>query len=274
MSEPQVFIQPPVFSQPPIPALYSFDGEEAEDACAEEDLPELENGDRLKWDEFEPRYDAMPDLKKAELIKGVVYVGSPVKHKKHSRPHSKAVTWLGVYNAATQGTDSGDNGTTRLDDENAPQPDAMLQLSSKCGGRSQVDENDYLVGAPELALEVASSSASYDLHDKKDIYGQFGVLEYVVWRTHSRKIDWFRLENNQYVRVVPNADGVIESSVFPGLRLHVPAMLAGDMATVLAELQKGLNSPEHAAFVERLAANIQSRPGKASPESEISNPES
>jgi Uma2 family endonuclease len=216
----------------------------------------------------------MPDLKKAELIKGVVYVGSPVKHKKHSRPHSKAVTWLGVYNAATWGTDSGDNGTTRLDDENAPQPDAMLRLSSKCGGRSQVDENDYLVGAPELALEVASSSASYDLHDKKDIYGQFGVLEYIVWRTRDRTIDWFRLENNQYIRVAPNTDGIIESSVFPGLRLNVAAMLAGDMATVLAELQKGLNSPEHAAFVERLAAHIQSRPGKANPESEISNPES
>ncbi|MGH9801174.1 MAG: Uma2 family endonuclease, partial [Blastocatellia bacterium] len=60
--------------------------------------------------------------------------------------------------------------------------------------------------------------------------------------------------DNQYVSIFPNEDGVLESSVFPGLRLHVPAMLAGDMATVLAELQKGLNSPEHAAFVERLAA--------------------
>ncbi len=218
-----------------------------------EEVPELENGDRLTRAEFERRYDAMPDLKKAELINGVVYMGSPVRHKHHSRPHSRTITWLGVYDAATSGTDYGDNGSVRLDDENMPQPDAMLRLESKLGGRSEIDVDDYILGAPELAVEIASSTASYDLHDKKEVYRQYGVQEYIVWRVVDQQIDWFRLENDQYVRIEPNEEGIIESSVFPGLRLHVPAMLAGDMATVLMELQKGVNSPEHAAFVERLA---------------------
>jgi Uma2 family endonuclease len=229
------------------------------DAEAETDLLELENGDRLTRAEFERRYDAMPHLKKAELIKGVVYVGSPVKHKKHSRPHSWAITWLGVYSAATPGTETGDNGSVRLDDENVPQPDAMLRMLTEYGGQSLEDEDDYLQGRPELVVEIASSSASYDLHDKKDVYGQFGALEYIVWRTRDRALDWFRLENNQYVRIELDAEGVIESRVFPGLRLAVPALLAGNLATVLAELQKGLASDAHRAFVERLQAAKQSQ---------------
>lgn len=246
-----------VSTQAQIPVFYPFSAKDiadAENIIEQEIIPELENGDRLTRAEFERRYDAMPDLKKAELINGVVYMGSPVRHKKHSRPHSRSVTWMGVYNAATPGTDSGDNGSVRLDDENMPQPDAMLRLESESGGRSEIDEDDYLAGPPELALEVASSSAAYDLHDKKDTYAMHEVQEYIVWRIKDRQIDWFRLEGGEYIHVAQNEDGVIESSVFPGLRLAVPAMLAGDMAAVLAELQKGLDSDEHKAFVEKLAA--------------------
>ena len=36
-------------------------------------VPALVNGDRLTRREFERRYAAMPDVKKAELIEGTVY---------------------------------------------------------------------------------------------------------------------------------------------------------------------------------------------------------
>jgi len=225
-----------------------------EDVIVQEHIPRLENGDRLTRAEFERRYDAMPNLKKAELIKGVVYMPSPVRHKKHSEPNTDVVTWLGVYRASTPGVDTGVNGTVRLDDENDPQPDAMLRLPAEFGGQSHVDEKDYIAGAPELIVEIASSSVSYDLHDKKDVYGQHGVQEYVVWRTEDREIDWFRLEGGQYVKVAPDEAGIIESRVFPGLRLATTALLAGDLARVLAELRKGLDSDEHKAFVQKLAA--------------------
>jgi hypothetical protein len=47
----------------------------------------LKDGDRLTREEFERRYDAMPDLKKAELIEGVVHVASPVRQREHGRTH-------------------------------------------------------------------------------------------------------------------------------------------------------------------------------------------
>jgi len=45
---------------------------------------------------------------------------------------------------------------------------------------------------------------------------------------------------------------VIRSDVFPGLWLDVPALLKGDLARVLATLQRGLRSVEHAEFVTEL----------------------
>ena len=39
-------------------------------------IPRLHNGDTLDADEFMRRYEAMPDVKKAELIEGVVYIMS------------------------------------------------------------------------------------------------------------------------------------------------------------------------------------------------------
>ena len=97
-----------------------------------------------------------------------------------------------------------------------------------------------------------ASSVSYDLHDKLRVYRRNGVREYVVWRVQDRQIDWFLLADDEYRRLEPDAGGILHSTVFPGLRLAVEALLAGDVATVLAELQRGVDTDEHAAFVERL----------------------
>lgn len=216
------------------------------------EIPPLEAGDHLTRCEFERRYEARPEIKKAELIEGVVYMPSPVRIKGHGRPHGRIMTWLGTYVVATPGVDLADNTTIRLDLDNEPQPDALLRLEPEVGGRSQISEDDYLEGAPELVVEVAASSASYDLHEKLRAYRRNGVQEYVVWRVYDKQIDWFHLLDGEYVRLTPDADGMIHSRVFPGLRLAVAALLTGDLAAVLAEVQKGIGSPEHSAFVERL----------------------
>jgi Uma2 family endonuclease len=116
------------------------------------------------------------------------------------------------------------------------QPDACLWREEPGGPR--LSEDDYIEGAPQLVVEVAASSASYDLHDKLRAYRRNGVREYVVWRVLDRAIDWFRLRAGEYARVEPDARGVIESEVFVGLRLNVAKMLAGDAAGVLAELER------------------------------------
>ena len=114
--------------------------------------------------------------------------------------------------------------------------------------------DDYVEGAPELIVEVATSCASIDLHDKLRAYRRNGVQEYVVWRTHERQIDWFELADGEYRLLAPDDAGIVHSRAFPGLRLAAGALLKGDLAGALAEAQKGVGSPEHAAFVARLAA--------------------
>jgi len=212
--------------------------------------PELRAGDRLTRPEFERRYEAMPHVKKAELIEGVVYMPSPVS-RDHWEPHFKIIAWLGLYESATPGVQGGDNGTIRLDLENEPQPDAFLRIRPECGGQSG-DSDNYVDGAPELVAEVAASSASYDLHDKLRAYQRNGVLEYVVWRVWDRAIDWFVLREGRYEPLPLSPAGHYHSAVFPGLWLDPAALVRGDLAQVMAVLQQGLASPEHADFVRRL----------------------
>ncbi len=214
----------------------------------------LENGDRLSRIEFERRYTAMPKVKKAELIEGVVHIASPLRHRSHGKPHAAIMTMLSAYWIATPGVDIGDNSTVRLDLDNEPQPDALLRIES--GGRSVVSDDDYLEGAPELIVEIAASSATYDLYDRKQVYCRNGVQEYVVWQVFDRKVDWFSLTEGEYVPLQPDENGVIKSLVFPGLWLAVPLLLAGEMVKAIAVLQSGLNSPEHARFIELLSNRL------------------
>src|SRR5215510_11690420 len=221
-------------------------------AASPEAVPPLENGDVLTRAEFERRYEAMPHLKKAELIEGVVYMPSPVRQRFHGRQHIHLATWLGYYEAGTPGIEAGDNSTVRLDLDNEPQPDALLFIDPACGGQALIDADGYIEGAPELVVEVAASSASYDLHAKLRVYRRNGVREYIVWRVLDKEIDWFVLRAGQYEPMPLDAEGLFRSAVFPGLWLDPAALLRGDLATVLAVVQRGLAGPEHAAFVARL----------------------
>ena len=223
-------------------------------------LPPLENGDRLTRSDFEQRYDAMPHVKKAELIEGIVYMPSPVRVRSHGKPHGQIMGWISMYSAATPGVDFADNTTLRLDPDNELQPDAVLWIDAAAGGHARVSDDDYLEGSPEPIVEVVASSASYDLHIKREVYRRNGVQEYVVWRVYDQQVDWFQLENGQYITVPVDAEGVLHSRVFPGLRLAVPALLSGDLGHVLVELQKGLASAEHQAFVETLTAAMRTKP--------------
>ena len=215
-------------------------------------IPPLENGDRLTRPEFERRYEAMPGLKKAELIEGVVYVPSPVSHTNHGGPHFDVIGWLGLYRMSTPGVEGGDNSSLRLDLDNMPQPDAFLMILASHGGQARIDADGYVAGAPELIAEVAASSVSYDLHDKLDAYRRNGVREYVVWRVLDQAIDWFILREGRYEPLLLDAAGLYKSEAFSGLWLDPAALLRGDLAAVAQVQQQGLASPEHAAFVARL----------------------
>lgn len=214
-------------------------------------IPPLRNGDRLSRAEFERRYCAMPEVKKAELIEGVVYMPSPVSNE-HSFSHFGVMFWVTHYWAFTPGIAGGDNGTLRLDLDNEPQPDAFLRILETHGGHSRVDGDGYVTGGPELVGEVSVSRVSIDLHSKLNVYRRNGVQEYVVWRVEDQAIDWFALREGQFEPLPLGADGLYRSEVLPGLWLDPAALMRADPARVLAVLQQGLASPEHAAFVARL----------------------
>lgn len=213
-------------------------------------LPSLENGDRLNRHEFERRYKAMPHLKKAELIEGVVYMAAALRFRSHGQPHGNLIIWLGNYKVATPGVELGIEPTVRLDLDNSPQPDAVLLITEQYGGQAWLSDDDYVEGAPELVAEIAASSAAIDLGDKKRAYRRNGIKEYIVWQVFEQKIDWFHLEDGEYVPLPVDQHGVIRSRVFPGLWLAVEELLTGNMLQVLAVLQAGLASLEQAAFVE------------------------
>ena len=216
-------------------------------------IPPLENGDKLTRWEFERRYQAMPHLKKAELIEGIVYMASPLRFESHAEPHANIIGWLALYKAATPGVRLGDNATVRLDIDNEPQPDALLRIEK--GGQSIISQDDYVEGAPELIVEIAASSASYDVHQKLNVYRRNQVQEYLVWRFYEQEFDWFRLQAGEYIKLEPDSDGIMRSQIFPGLWLDKNALLMGDLGKVLVILQRGLETTEHRDFVNKLTDN-------------------
>lgn len=200
----------------------------------------LESGDRLTRDEFHRRYCLRPDIKRAELIEGVVYVSSPTSTT-HGEPHASVVGWLYSYKVQHPGLRMADNATVFMLSSSEVQPDACLFRPAPAGNvrvikRKEEHDTEYLEGAPELIAEIAVSSASYDLHDKLRLYRDAGVQEYLAWQIYERRIDWFELRDGEYVPLQPDERGVIHSRIFPGMRLAVAKMLAGDDAGVVAEL--------------------------------------
>jgi Uma2 family endonuclease len=214
-------------------------------------IPVLKGGDRLSAAEFMRRYEAMPELKRAELIEGVVHVASPVRAEQHGTPQAFVFIWLGPYITATPGVIPADNSTVRLDDRNVYQPDVVHYIDPNRGGRVRMKDG-YIEGGPELAVEVSASTTEFDLTKKLEGYRRHGVREYVVWRTLDAAIDWFTLRDSAYVPTLPGEDGLIRSEAFPGLWIDPAALIAGDLARVAAVVGEGVKSAEHAEFVARL----------------------
>jgi hypothetical protein len=224
-------------------------------------VPPLEPGDHLTRDEFERRYNAMPPSVKAELLEGVVFMSPPaVGWNFHAAPDMDLISWLGYYRAKTPGVRGGSNASLRLDLDNEPQPDAALLVEPTYGGQARFSDDHFVVGAPELVAEISGTTVSFDMNLKFHVYRRNGVREYIVWRVRDQAIDWFALKQGQYEKLPADSEGIIRSDVFPGLWLHVPAMLAGDMAQVLGVLEQGVLTKEHADFAAALRARGGAKP--------------
>lgn len=213
-------------------------------------IPPLRDGQRLTRDEFLRRWEAMPELKRAELLGEVVYMPSPLGLP-HGEMDNTIAGWLCLYKAATPGCRAAANAPwfMQLD---VPQPDGALFLIPEYGGKS-VPAGQYQEGPPEFVAEVSLSSKGRDLGPKFQLYQKTGVKEYLTILVEEAEARWHRLVAGKYRALKPGADGVLRSVVFPGLWLNALALFAGDVAGVLATLQDGLRSEAHTKFVARLA---------------------
>ena len=219
-------------------------------ATVEQETPPLTAGMKLTRMEFLRIWEMHPEITRAELIGGIVYMPSPLSLE-HGYSDDDVGGWLFTYRVNTPGTDGGSNATTMLL-EDSPQPDRHLRIMPECGGKSWV-EGKFLAGPAELMAEVCLASTSYHLNQKYDLYEAASVQEYLAVLMYEQEIRWHNLVNGRYQILPPDADGILRSRAFPGLWLDGRALLQRDMQRVRAKLQEGLASPEHRAFVERLS---------------------
>ncbi len=225
----------------------------------------LRDGDRMDADEFLRRYAVDPVVYSAELLQGVVHITRRRERRgcaevirpgitfEQGTSHGKLNAFLGVFAAYTPGVQGCAPATTILPSKTTClEPDILLRILPEHGGASTIGNDTFIHGVPELLAEISFSSGARDFGKKFDAYQADGVPEYLVWRTAEKEIHWFALKRKKYVALKPHADGTLRSEVFPGLWLDVTALLAGNLAKVLATLQLGITSPEHAAFVAKL----------------------
>ncbi len=209
----------------------------------------LHNGDHMSREEFHRLYRQSSEDVEAELIGGVVFMAAATR-RKHGTNHLPLGTLFFAYEGHTPGTESGDNTTILLGDEGEPQPDLYLRILPEWGGQSRTTEDDWVEGPPELIAEIAHRSRSIDLHAKREDYARYGVREYLVLCLDDNQLRWFDLAADRELSIP--ADGICRVHSFPGLWIHVEALLARDFTRLMSTLETGLATPEHAEFVQRL----------------------
>jgi Uma2 family endonuclease len=222
-------------------------------------VPFLVNGQRMNQPEFHRRYAAYPEDEKWELIGGIVYMTSPLRYP-HGNYDFVLGGVLGMYTMQTPGVEGAHNITSILGGESEPQPDQALRITTECGGRSRINDEEYLEGAPELIAEIAYSSLDIDMHRKRDDYEATGVIEYMVLSIEDQELYWYHFPTGKTIR--PSRHGVSRSRVFPGLWIDGPALLARDPKKLVTVVQQGLASSEHARFVKRLERERRKRSTK------------
>jgi Uma2 family endonuclease len=214
--------------------------------------PPLLEGDSLTSDEFLRRWEELPDLKRAELIDGIVYMSSPVS-RDHGDYQVFLCNWLGFYTMATPGCRSSAEATWVMAERQVPQPDVTLRILPEYGGQSGI-AGEYAAGSPELIVEVAVSSYSRDFGAKKRLYERMGVREYFIASPRDEKLLSFSLTSNGFHPLETDDNGILRSAYFPGLWLDIKSLWDLDLERMNAVLQQGLATPEHAAFAEKLAS--------------------
>lgn len=174
----------------------------------------------------------------------------PVNWGHHGLPTARIIGWLAQYEIETYGLELATDASVYFGNNNCVQPDAALRIQN--GGLSKRRADGSVTGAPELVVEVAASSAAYDLHEKKDLYLASRVPEYLLWIVYDRQVLWYQLQDDRYEPLPVERNGCIRSQMFPGLRLDSKPLLADQKMKVARTLKSGLSSVEYLEFAAKL----------------------
>ena len=194
---------------------------------------ELHNGDRMSLQEFFSVWERIPDLKRAELIDGVVHLPSPV-YPPHGFYEVMLSRWLDTFAEMRGGVYVASNISHKLLG-NSPQPDLALRSGD-------FPELDLPQSPPLLLVEVTHTSRSIDLGPKLDLYRRAKVPEYICLLVYEERVEWRVLEGESYRLLAAGPQGILRSPSQPGLWLDTSALFPPDRKRLLATLQQGIAS--------------------------------
>ncbi len=208
----------------------------------------LRNGMHLDRREFHRRYELIGETRpefRAELIGGIVHITDPMsKNRPHGRWTHLIQAWLYEYEKRTSSVIARADTTVALGEYSEPEPDAQLRDRAK----DDADVADTVTGPPGLVVEVSDSTRRTDLGPKRHDYEGEGVPEYLVVDLQRRQVRWFvRDEDDLFVDLAADADGLLKSRAFPGLWLDAAALFAEDLAALEAAVVAGVAARDAAA---------------------------
>ncbi len=154
-----------------------------------------------------------------EIIEGVLYM-SPAPRTKHQRCVLKLAYRFEQYNEKHK---AGEVFISPIDvyfsTSTTVEPDIIFILQP----RVSIVQEEKIVGAPDLAVEVLSpSTAHVDRGKKFQIYAQAGVREYWIVDTEARTVELYVLRAGVYVLLGKHgAGGTARSEVLPGFEAKV-----------------------------------------------------
>jgi hypothetical protein len=200
-------------------------------------MPLLES-DLLDAAENWRRYAATPAKGKAERINRKVYIMSPLRAVHNGNPPLLHAQWIAHYAIHDSTLIGSDNATIHLNTDNDPQFGLCLL---RVNGQARFDDEGYIIRASEMIVEIAGSSASYDLCENRDVYDAVGVSDCLVFETIEGRMACWRLKNGQFAEIQPE-NGIYKSVLFLGLWLYADAVSSASSLKLTQILQQGIES--------------------------------
>jgi Uma2 family endonuclease len=169
---------------------------------------------KLTYEEFRQLPD---DGKHYELIHGEVHL-SPSRSTKHQLILGNTSVSLGTYGrSARLGVLFFAPLDVCLNPGTALQPDLIFISAERVG----IVQENFVAGAPDLAVEVLSqSTAAYDRATKLPLYAEAGVPEVWLIDSLAKTVEVLKFQGKKYfVDATLAGDQALVSNLFPGWQL-------------------------------------------------------